>query len=100
MAVFELDACLPRVLGGEAHLDFAGLVRVGLELPRRADVPAEHHARPRLVDEDPSPAALAAVDAAVIEVPSCSRLEHRLGNVDAEQVVLAWLETAEVLREH
>ena len=61
-------------------LDLAGVVRVGLDLPLRADVPAEHHPVRRLVGEDPRPAALAAVGAAVVDVAADPRLEHGLGD--------------------
>jgi hypothetical protein len=54
----------------------------------------------RLVGQHARPAALAAVDAAVVDVAARARLEHGLGDVDAEHVVLARLDPVEVLREH
>jgi hypothetical protein len=45
-------------LGEEAHLDLAREIEVGLELPSRADVPAEDDAVRGLEREDPRPAAL------------------------------------------
>jgi hypothetical protein len=53
----------------------------------------------RLVGEDARPSALAAVDAAIVDVAALARLEVRLGDLDAEQVVLARLERAKALRE-
>ena len=97
--MLELDARTVRGLGDEAHLDFAGLVAIGLDLPLRADVPAEHDPVRRLVCEHPRPAALAAVDAAVVDVPAHVRLEDRLGDLDVEQVVVGRLEAAEVIGE-
>src|SRR5215212_11928772 len=99
VAMLELDTRAVRALRDEAHLDLAGLVRVGLDLPLRADVPAEDDAVGRLVREHPRPAALAAVDAAVVDVSADARLEDRLGDVDREHVVLARLEVAEAVGE-
>jgi hypothetical protein len=65
----------------------------------RTDVPADHDAVGRLVGEDARPAALAAVDAAIVDVAALARLEDRVGDLDAEQVVLARLERAEALGE-
>src|SRR4051812_23537347 len=92
VAVLELDARALRGLGDEGDLDLARLRRVGLDPPLRADVPAEHDAARRLVDEHARPVAFAAVDAAVVDAPALPTLEHRLGDVDAEQVVLARLD--------
>jgi hypothetical protein len=99
MAVLELDTGAIGSLRDEADLDLAGLPEVRLELPVRADVPADDDAVRRLVGEDARPVALAAVDPAIEEVPAGARLEHRLGDVHGQQVVLARLEAAEVLGE-
>src|SRR5262249_27563139 len=64
VTVLQLDPGAGRGLGDEPDLDLAGVVRVGLDLPLRADVPAEHHPVRWFVGQDPRPAALAAVDAA------------------------------------
>ena len=72
---------------------------IGHELPVRADVPAEHDAVGRLVLQHAGPAALAAVDAAIVDVTACARLEDRLGDVCAEQVVLARLDAVELVDE-
>src|ERR1700735_3834634 len=49
VAVLQLDPGAVRSLGHEPDLDLAGQLRVGLDLPLRADVPAEHHP-----DRDPA----------------------------------------------
>src|SRR5262249_8882295 len=103
IAVFEVDAGAPAGLAGfrgEADLDLAGLGLIGLRLPGRADIPAEHHAVGGLVDQYARPPAHAAVDAAVVDVPAYVGLEHRFGDRDSEQIVLARLEIAEPLGEH
>ena len=66
----------------------------------RADVPAEHDPVRRFVGEHPRPAALAAVDGAVVDVAADPRLEDGLGDRRAEQVVLRRLEVAEPAGEH
>src|SRR5918992_4770195 len=87
-------------LGDEAHLDFARLLEIGLDLPVRADVPADHDPMWRFIGEHPRPAALAAVDAAVVDMAALARFEDRLGDLDREQVVLGRLEATELLGEH
>ena len=99
VAVLELDPRPLRRLGDEPHLDLAGLLEVGLDLPLRADVPAEHDPVRWLVGEHARPPAFAAVDAAVVDVPADARLEDGLGDLDAEHVVLGRLEAAELLGE-
>ena len=99
VSVLELDARPLRSLGDEPDLDLAGLLEVGLQLPARADVPAEDHPVGRLVGEDARPMALASVDAAIEEATARAWLEHRLGDLDAQQVVVGRLEGAEVLGE-
>jgi hypothetical protein len=88
-----------RSLGAEAHLDLAGAVRVGFDLPLRADVPADDDPVRWLIGEHPRPAALAPVDAAVEDMAPDAGLEDGLGDVDSEHVVLARLERAEIVRE-
>ena len=56
--------------------------------------------RRRLEGQDPSPPTLAAVDATVVEMTADARLEHSLGDLDTEHVVLSRLEATEVLGEH
>src|SRR5580704_10766479 len=67
--VLQFDPGAVRSLGHEPDLDLAGQLGVGLDLPLRADVPAEDHAGGWLVGQDPRPPALAAVHAAVVDVP-------------------------------
>ena len=81
-----MRACGP--VGGEGDLDLAGLGRVGLELPAQADVPAEADPPRRFVGEHPAPAALAAVGAAIDDVAADARLEHHLGQVGLQDVVV------------
>src|SRR5579859_116679 len=99
VAVLELDEGALRRLGREADLPLTRLVRIVLDLPLRTDRPAEHDACRRLVGEHAPPAALAAVDATVEEVATDAGLEHRLGDLDVEHVVLCRLEAAELLGE-
>src|SRR5215207_7599429 len=75
VAVLELDACAVSRLGGEADLDFAGVVGVRFELPGGPDVPAEHDACRRFISEDPRPVALRAVLGAVVDVTTDLGLE-------------------------
>src|ERR1035437_9677015 len=81
VAVLQFDPGAVRSLGHEPDLDLAGQLRVGLDLPVRADVPAEYHAGWGLVGQDPRPPALAAVDGAVVDVPAGVGLEHCLGDL-------------------
>src|SRR5216684_2100972 len=99
VAVLQFDPGAVRSLGHEPDLDLAGQLRVGLDLPMGADVPAEYHAGWRLVGQDPRPPALAAVYGAVVDVPADVRLENCLGDRGREQVVLRRLEVAEPLGE-
>src|SRR5438046_7043824 len=62
VAVLQLDPGTVRGLGDEGDLDLAGEVRLGLDLPLRADVPTEHDPVRWLVRKDARPAALAAID--------------------------------------
>ena len=55
--MLELEALPLRRLRDEEHLDLAGVVLVGLELPLRADVPAEDHTMGGLIGENASPSA-------------------------------------------
>src|SRR4051794_6293705 len=67
-AVLELEPCPIGALGHKPDLDLTGVVGVALDLPGRADEPAEHHSVGRLEGEHPSPAALAPVLADVVDV--------------------------------
>jgi hypothetical protein len=49
----------------------------------------------RVEGQDPGPAALAAVLAAVVDVPADAGFEHRLGDGGGQEVVLPRLEVAE-----
>src|SRR6185437_8051036 len=99
LSVLDLDASSLRRLGHEPHFPLTDLVRIGLDLPSRIDVPAEEHPVGRLVGQHACPAALAAVDATVVEVATNTRLEHRLGDRYSEYVVLGGLESAKSLSE-
>src|SRR5680860_860126 len=100
VAVFDVDA--GAVLGerGERDFDLAGLVLVSLDLPVGADVPAEHEPGMRFVGQHACPAAFAAVGAAVDDVAPDVGLHDGLGDGHREQVVVGWLERAEVTCEH
>src|ERR1035438_1145594 len=93
--VLEFDACAVRRLGDESHIDLAGLLDVRLDLPLRADVPADHDSIRRLVREHPGPATLAAVDTPVVDMAALTRLEDRLRDIHAKDVVLGRLEAPE-----
>jgi hypothetical protein len=99
VTVLQFDPGTVRSLSHEPDLDLAGQLRVGLDLPLRADVPAEYDAGWWLVGQDPRPPALAAVDGAVVDVPADVGLEDCLGDRRREQVVLWRLEVAEPLGE-
>src|SRR6266542_2181774 len=93
VAVLELDPGALRVLRDEADLDLAGVLRLGLDLPRRADVPAEHDPLRWLVDQHAGPVTLAAVGAAVVDVAADPRFEDGLGDWRREQVALGGLKS-------
>src|SRR5215207_7373909 len=99
VAVLEFDTCALRGLGDEANLHLARLLEVGLDLPLRGDVPAEHDPVRRLIGEHARPLALAPIHAAVVDAPALASLEHRLRYLDVEHVVLARLDAVELLRE-
>src|ERR1700730_14261697 len=93
--VLELDTCAVRRLGLESHIDLAGSLGVGLDLPLRADVPADHDSVRRLVCEHPRPLTLAVVDTPVIDAAAHTRLEDRLCDIHRKQVVFRRLEAPE-----
>src|SRR5450755_1013038 len=95
VAVLQFDPGAVRSLGHEPDLDLAGQLRVGFDLPLRADIPAEYQAGWWFVGQDPRPPALAAVDGAVVDVPADAGFEDCLGDRCREQVVLRRLEVAE-----
>jgi len=97
VAVLQFDPGPVRSLGHEPDLDLASQLRVGLDLPLRADVPAEYHAGWWFVSQDPCPPAFAAVDGAVVDVSADVGLEDCLADRGREQVVLRRLEVAEPL---
>src|SRR6202049_4932654 len=99
VAVLQFDPGAVRSLGHEPDLDLAGQLRIGLDLPLRADVPAEYHAGWWLVGQDPRPPALAAVDGAVVDVPAGVGLEDCLRDRGPEAVVLRRVWGAEPLGE-
>ena len=100
VSVLELDPGARRTLGHEAHLHLAGVGGIGLQLPGRADVPADHEPLRRIEGEHPCPATLRAVLAAVVDVAAHMGLEHGLGDRDRQQVVIPRLDAVELLGEH
>src|ERR1700687_3939416 len=70
VAVLQFHPGAVRSLGCEPDLDLTGQLRVGLDLPLRADVPAESHAGWWLVGQDPPPPAFPAVHRPVVDVPA------------------------------
>jgi spermidine/putrescine-binding protein len=99
IAVLDLDPRALRGLSDEPHFPLARFQRVFLDLPLRADVPAQQHPAGRLVGQHPRPAAYAAVNPTVVKKAADLRLEHGFGDRDLEHVVLGGLEGAEVLGE-
>jgi hypothetical protein len=99
VAMLDLDSRPVGRLGDEAHLHLARFRRVGLDLPGRADVPAEHRAVRWLIGEHAGPTPLAAVYAAVVDVAADAGFEHGLGHLDLKQAVLARLDAVEVAGE-
>ena len=97
--MLELHAGALGRLRDEPHLDLAGKCRIALELPAEVDVPAEHDALGRLVGEHPRPAALAAVDPAIVDVPAGPRLEHHLRELGPNDVVPGRPPASDVLGE-
>src|SRR6266545_2302044 len=99
IAVLDLNPRALRGFGDEPYFPLAGFQRVVLDLPSRADVPAQQQPAGRLIGEHPRPAANAPVNPAVIQEAADLRLEHRLGDIDLEHVVFGGFEPAEVLSE-
>src|SRR6202011_3656850 len=83
----------------KADLDLAGMAGIALELPVRADVPAEHDPVGWVVGQDSGPVAFAPVLGAVEDVPADPRFERGAGDRRAEEVVLLRFEVAEALHE-
>src|SRR5262249_47414314 len=99
VAMLQLHARPIGRLLNEPRFDFAGLRGIGLDLPTRADIPAQDDACRRLVREHASPVALGAVASAIVDMAAHARLEHALGDVHLEQVVFARKPAADALRE-
>src|SRR6516164_8224218 len=99
VAVLELHPGSGGAIGHEADLHFAGPLRVGLELPLRTDVPADHHPAGRLVDEHPGPPALTAVDTTVVHGAALTRLKDRLGQLRLQDVMFRWPPAADAIGE-
>jgi hypothetical protein len=95
VSVFELDSRPPAVDRDEPHLDLAGLVWVGDDIPAGADVPAEGQPVRRLEGAHLGPPAFRPVGGPVDDVTADSRLEHGLGDGGGEHVVLRRLELAD-----
>src|SRR4029453_10707163 len=60
VTVLKLQPGPTRRLGDEPDFPFTGPVRIGFDLPARADVPAQKHAVRRLKSQHTRPAAFAA----------------------------------------
>jgi hypothetical protein len=86
--VLQLDRGLLRSVGGEAHLDLAGVVGVGVELPLAVDLPGDHQPVRRLPGQHAAPVALAAVDAPLVPAPALARLQDRRGHLRLADVVV------------
>ena len=99
VTMLELEARPFRRLGDKPDLDLAGVALVRLELPLRADVPAEDDPIGWFIREDAGPSALAPIGGAVVDVATNPRLEAGLGDLGAEKVVLWRLEVTEPLDE-
>lgn len=93
--MLQLHAGAVWSFGDERDFDLAGVVRVGLDLPPWADVPAEHDAAGCFVGQDARPATFAAIDAPIVDVTSDLRFEHGLRDWHAQRVVLWRLEITE-----
>jgi len=89
IAVLELDPGAARTFSDEGDLDLARIAEIGLQVPLRADVPGEHQAARRVIDEDPRPAGHPARGVAVIDVATRPRLEHGVAVLALEEVMLA-----------
>src|ERR1700722_1148821 len=96
VSVLNLDARSLWRLGGKAHLPLTDLLRFGLQLPLRADIPCQQHPIGRFIFQNACPTAFTAVDTAVIEKSTDSRFEDRLRYLNAKQIVLRRFESAEV----
>ena len=88
VAVFDLDGGLAGPVGGEPGLDLAGVVGVGVELPRPVDLPGEHQPVRRLPGQHPAPVAFGAVDAALVPAPADAGLQDHFGHLGLADVVL------------
>src|SRR5262245_7535965 len=94
-AMLQLDARTIPGVGDEPHFDLARFCAVGLYLPTRADVPADHHAIGWFVCEHPRPLTLAAVNPTVVNAAAHAWLEHALRDFHPQQVVLGWKPAAD-----
>src|SRR5687767_11292529 len=66
--VFKLNPRAFAALRDEADLDLAGSFEIRLDLPLRADVPADPDSVRRLVDEDARPTTLTSIHPPVIDL--------------------------------
>lgn len=79
----------------KSDLDLARVGLIRLELPLRADIPAENDPIWWFEREDTAPATLAPISGTVVDVAANPRLEPRLRDVGGEEVVLGRLEVTE-----
>src|SRR6185437_13694261 len=84
----------------EGHLHFAGAFGVGLDLPARRDVPCEEQTVRGLEREHTAPIAGGSVDTTVVDAAARARLEDRLRNLLAQEVVLPGFDAIELAGEH
>src|SRR6266511_5998208 len=78
--VFQLDRGLPGSVGGEPHLDLAGVVGIGVVLPLAIDLPGDDQPVRWLPGQHPAPVALAAVDASFVPPSACTRFQEGVGH--------------------
>src|SRR5688572_25341130 len=74
VTVFQLDRRLSGLQLGEAHLDLAGVRRIGVVLPVAVDLPGHDETVRWLPDQDTSPVAFAAVVTDLEPAPAHARL--------------------------
>src|SRR5262249_49785443 len=98
--VLQLDCGLSGTRLAEPDLDLAGVRGIRVELPSPVDLPGDHQPVRRLPGHHPTPAALAAVDAALVPPAALPRLQDGLGDVGRTDVVLGGPPRVERFGEH
>ena len=98
--VLQLDPGAAVVFGDEPDLHLTRASGVRLEVPGGPDVPGEHDAAGRLIDQHPRPLASAAIGTDVVDLAAYPWLEDGLGYRNREQVVFTRFDRIESLDEH